>query len=154
MKHKIINKYTFLPNDKRGDYFGDKHRNGSLDGRGYIQNNYKCEDGKFHTLKEHIVKWIYFNGDIPEGYEIGHNDGNPSNNDLSNLYLCTHKENMNHYLTKKRLSDSKKGKPHNGYKWNQLSKNKIKGKTPWNKGKPMSQEQKDKISKTKRLGKN
>lgn len=41
--------------------------------------------------------------------EIGHYDCNPSNNTVENLYWCTHKENMNHPLTKKRISRNRMG---------------------------------------------
>jgi len=29
--------------------------------------------------------WVYHNGEIPEGFQIHHTDGNPLNNDISNL---------------------------------------------------------------------
>ncbi len=42
--------------------------------------------------------WIAFNGEIPEGYEIDHDDNDKSNNALSNLNLKTRKENMDKML--------------------------------------------------------
>lgn len=42
--------------------------------------------------------------------EIDHKDGNPSNNNAENLQWATRKENMNNPITRKRTSDSKKGK--------------------------------------------
>ena len=53
-------------------------------------------DGKERSLYIHTALWIYFNGDIPEGYEINHRDLNQNNNTLSNLELLTHRENMNY----------------------------------------------------------
>lgn len=58
----------------------------------------------------HRLLWEAFIGEIPEGYEIDHIDGNPSNNVLQNLRIVTHKENMNNPNTIKRFSESNKGK--------------------------------------------
>jgi len=38
--------------------------------------------------------WIDTYGEIPEGYEIDHIDGDQLNNDISNLRLVTHLQNM------------------------------------------------------------
>lgn len=40
----------------------------------------------------HRAIWEHYNGEIPKGYDIHHKDGNPSNNDISNLECCTRKE--------------------------------------------------------------
>lgn len=37
-----------------------------------------------------------FYGEIPEGYEVNHKDKNRTNNNLDNLEIVTHKENMQH----------------------------------------------------------
>lgn len=37
------------------------------------------------TKRLHRVVWEYYNGPIPKGHEIHHKDGNPANNDISNL---------------------------------------------------------------------
>lgn len=37
----------------------------------------------------HRYVWKYYNGDIPEGYEVHHIDGDKANNDISNLQLLT-----------------------------------------------------------------
>lgn len=42
----------------------------------------------------HRIVWVYFNGAIPEGYSIDHIDGDPTNNDLSNLRLVTTDQNI------------------------------------------------------------
>ena len=50
----------------------------------------------------------------PNNYpQIDHIDGNPSNNMVSNLRWCDGKMNMNNPITKKRISQSKKGKYNN-----------------------------------------
>ena len=54
---------------------------------------------KHTNLKIHRLVWITFNGPIPDGMEIDHQDANKENNELSNLKCCTHKENMNNPLT-------------------------------------------------------
>ena len=46
----------------------------------------------------HRLVWIAFNGEIPEGYEIDHDDNDKSNNALRNLNLITRKENMDKML--------------------------------------------------------
>lgn len=104
--------YYFNAEDDRGDYFKGKHRLGAIDRDGYVISNYKCDDGKFHTLREHIAKWEYFNGRIPEGMQIDHiipiTMG--GTNKLSNLRLVTRKENHNNPLTRKNMSEARKGK--------------------------------------------
>lgn len=42
----------------------------------------------------HRIVWVYFNGEIPEGFSIDHIDGDPTNNDLSNLRLVTSEQNV------------------------------------------------------------
>ena len=56
-----------------------------------------------------------FVGDILEGMEINHKDENPTNNQLSNLMVCNHSQNMNWGTRNKRISNNhingKKSKP-------------------------------------------
>ena len=40
----------------------------------------------------HRVVWEYYNGKIPAGYQVHHKDGNPKNNDISNLECIPFKE--------------------------------------------------------------
>lgn len=42
----------------------------------------------------HRAVWEAFNGPIPEGLDIDHIDGDPSNNSLSNLQAISHSENI------------------------------------------------------------
>lgn len=74
------------------------------DNKGYIKVKTKIGSKLVHRLVHET-----FVGEIPQGYEIDHEDTHPYNNDLSNLKLCTHKENMNNPKTRKRQSESHKG---------------------------------------------
>lgn len=50
----------------------------------------------------HRYVWQFYNGPIPEGYEIHHKDGNKANNDISNLEClerCEHKRLHGRMLT-------------------------------------------------------
>lgn len=42
----------------------------------------------------HRFIYIWYNGEIPAGYDIDHIDNNSLNNDISNLRLLTRKENL------------------------------------------------------------
>ena len=50
--------------------------------------------GKMH--KGHRLVWETFRGEIPYGMVINHLDGNKANNKLSNLQICSPKENSAH----------------------------------------------------------
>ena len=63
---------------------------------GYVRIKLKCNDGKRRMFYWHRVIYTYFNGAIPEGYEVNHIDENKQNNALSNLNLMTPKENINY----------------------------------------------------------
>lgn len=54
----------------------------------------------------HRIVWETFNGKIPQGYEIDHQDTNKENNALDNLNICTHKENLNNPITREHKSKS------------------------------------------------
>ena len=41
------------------------------------------------TISIHRFVWTYFNGEIPDGYDIHHRDFNHDNNDVANLELVT-----------------------------------------------------------------
>lgn len=131
--YEISSGYTFNKEDDWGDYYNGKYRDGVINERGYRYHWYNCTDGKRHHLYEHRVKWEYFNGKIPDGYEIDHiiPVKNGGTNRLSNLRLVTHPENIrnpNSYLNR---SESHKGQK------------------AWNKGVPMPDELKNKISSSK-----
>ena len=51
----------------------------------------------------HQAVWIYHFGEIPEGYEIHHCDGDKSNNDIYNLQLLTKAEHRKIHFSKPKL---------------------------------------------------
>lgn len=64
---------------------GDKRSKGHIDDQGY--RRYKIK-GKPH--KEHRLVWEQHNGQIPNGFDIHHIDGNKLNNDIKNLEMIQH----------------------------------------------------------------
>lgn len=62
--------------------------------RGGYMNFGLTKNGKTKVWKAHRVVMLAFVGECPEGKEVCHRDGNPTNNNLSNLYYGTHSENM------------------------------------------------------------
>ena len=61
---------------------------------GYLSLCLMCKDKKPRLFYFHRVIWFYFNGEIPQGYEINHIDEDKTNNSLSNLELLTRVENV------------------------------------------------------------
>lgn len=91
---KILPRYSFIAEEESGDYDNGKPRKGCVNSCGYICHSYLCEDGKFHTITEHIAKYEALVGEVPDNFELDHLDGNKLNNKLSNLVPKTHKDNM------------------------------------------------------------
>lgn len=105
-------RYSFNADDDWGDYDNGTPRTGYFDKQGYCCHSYLCTDGKIHTMYEHIAKWEYFNGKIPDGLKIDHKlpIKKGGTNNLSNLRIGTQKFNMNNEHTKKQMSESAIGK--------------------------------------------
>lgn len=60
------------------------------------------KDGKFHQELLHRAIYEFFNGAIPKGYVVHHIDGNPFNNDISNLSAITNRQ---HAIVHEKLKD-------------------------------------------------
>jgi hypothetical protein len=104
--------YTFKEEDDRGYYINGVYHAGYKDKRGYIIDNIKSKQGNYYPFLEHVTKWEYFNGKIPEGLQIDHilPTRNGGTNKLSNLRLAKIKENANNELSLINKSESHKGK--------------------------------------------
>lgn len=76
---------------KRGAYAGKQHKNG-------YRTLMLQENGVQYTFCEHRCVWVWFNGNIPDGFEINHIDADRKNNKIENLELVTHSENMQHMM--------------------------------------------------------
>lgn len=84
------------------------HKDGYITGkRGNILKPYLCGKDKakypcvdlsgfVKSAYIHILVWVAFNGEVPEGLEINHKDGNKLNSCLDNLEIITHSENCLH----------------------------------------------------------
>lgn len=125
---------SFNENETRGMINNGEHKNGWLS-HNYINQCIKCNDGKWHIVGEHILKWVFFNGEIPEGYEIDHINGNKQDNRLKNLRCVTHYQNCNNEKTKANITNGLK-KHFEECPEDKLRLSKLhKGKIAWNKGK-------------------
>jgi len=80
----------------------------SKDGYVLVSLNKK---GESKTFTVHSLVMLSFEGVCPDGFEINHDDGNKENNNLKNLYYCTHSENMKHAF-EYGLKESVKGEKH------------------------------------------
>lgn len=102
IKYQVdYSRYTFKEDDDWGDYDNGKYREPWFNKSGYNYKPYMCTDGKWHQVMEHIAKWEYFNGRIPEGMEIDHiiPVRNGGTNKLSNLRLVTREQNANNPIS-------------------------------------------------------
>ena len=70
--------------------------------KGYLQTRLYDNSGELGKLQYvHRLVYTHFVGEIPEGKEIDHIDGNPRNNTLSNLQLLSRRDNTDKYNRKK-----------------------------------------------------
>ena len=67
---------------------------GIKDSIGYMIVTYKSEGQPRVYAKVHRIVWQTYNGVIPKEMEIDHIDGDKTNNNIANLRLVTHQENM------------------------------------------------------------
>lgn len=87
---------------------GIRKLNLTKDGYYQVQLNYKK---KKQTINVHRLVWLAFNGEIPPNMEVNHIDENKLNNNLSNLNLLSHKDNMVWGTRIERLKDSMTNNP-------------------------------------------
>lgn len=66
-----------------------------------------CKNKQHKRFLVHRLVWETFNGPIPEGYEINHNDENTFNNHLDNLSLMNHLENMRYGSRTERAANNR-----------------------------------------------
>lgn len=72
-------KFTWIKNGKSAGY---------IQKNGYVRFNF---DNKHY--RGHRLAWLYMYGEYPESH-IDHINGNPSDNRICNLRLCTRNQNM------------------------------------------------------------
>lgn len=93
---------------------------GVKDKSGYVllswqqrDNETRAKSGPRRFNRAHQIVWRVYHGDVPEGLEIDHIDGDKGNNRIENLRLVTHAENIRH--ARERLGNwntNRKLKPH------------------------------------------
>lgn len=66
-----------------------------------------CKNGVQKTYRVHFLMWISFVGKINDGFVIDHIDDNPSNNNIENLQLLSHRNNIIKGTVAKRSKHSK-----------------------------------------------
>jgi hypothetical protein len=67
---------------------------GCKDGTGYMMASWKAPKQPRKFMRVHRVVWVCHNGPIPDGQEIDHIDMDKSNNNINNLRLVTHRQNI------------------------------------------------------------
>ncbi len=65
----------------------------------YIINEYVTKNGVGDTFQRHRVIWFYFKGEIPEGMQIDHINGDKLDNRLENLRCVTPYDNTHNQNT-------------------------------------------------------
>lgn len=108
--------------DSEGRIFHGSKRAESKN-NGYWMLNRRV-DNKLIRAYSHRVIWIFRNGDIPDGLEINHKDGNRSNNKLSNLEIITHAQNTTHAY-QNGLAHGRPGEKHHNARLTQLQVKQI-----------------------------
>lgn len=102
---------------------------GSIEKNRYWKVGLYDDNGNYFRFQFHRVIYTACYGEIPEGLEVNHIDENPSNNSIFNLNLMTRKENVN---------------------WGTRNERAGKSISKTLKGKPLSEEHKQKLSKIKK----
>ncbi len=108
-KYQISNKGTVK------NLLRNKTTRGSLNNQGYMKT-ILTKDGVEKTIKIHQLVAMGFLGHTPCGYKlvVDHIDHNPLNNNLENLQVITHREN----LSKRNKKPKKASSQYTGVCWN------------------------------------
>jgi len=106
---KLIEGYEKYSITEKGDVYSLKWakkrklkpQKASQSKKGYVQVRLYDDSGKLGRL-QYVHRLVYqnFKGEIPDGLEIDHIDGNPRNNNLTNLQLLSRRDNTNKYNRK------------------------------------------------------
>lgn len=84
-----------------------------LDTDGYLKMKLYINKGVYVEKRVHQIVAECFPeicGYSFEGSEVDHLDGNKLNNDVSNLRVCTHRENLNNPNYKTKMSESQRNR--------------------------------------------
>ena len=97
LEYKDGEVYSLYDNRGKGSWRDSPKNIGVKDRRGYIDYRFRF-NGNWHSLSVHRIVYALFNNieEFPKGMHINHLDGNPSNNRIENLELCTPSDNANH----------------------------------------------------------
>ncbi|EPM6208278.1 MULTISPECIES: HNH endonuclease [Enterobacter cloacae complex] len=76
---------------------------------GYVSNGRVVISLNNNHYLAHRIAWISLHGEIPPGKYIDHINGNPLDNSIKNLRLCTHQQNMMNRKMHKNNSTGLKG---------------------------------------------
>lgn len=117
--------YVILPNEglvyslKRNRFIGSKNS------CGYHNCSLYDDNGSVWNSKLHRVIYTACYGEIPEGLEVNHIDENKYNNNILNLNLLNHQENINwgthnERMAKSKINNPKTSKPVGAYKNGEL----------------------------------
>ena len=74
-----------------------------------------CKDGRESAPSVHRLVLTAFVGPAPDGMETCHNDGNPTNNALSNLRWGTHSANISDQVAHGTHREARKAQCHRGH---------------------------------------
>jgi len=97
-----------------------------INNAGYSYVFLKSSINKSKWYFVHRLVAVTFLGDIPEGHEVNHKDGNKQNNDGFNLEYVTHKDNIIHSFKSFRRSGRLKGFLHSDTTKNLMAESKLK----------------------------